>query len=95
MSFQIMEGKIAWEDAAGKLLAEALLPTAYGCIALLHRVYVDETLRGQGIASRLMDEVVRYLKERGLMVCPTCPYARAWFDRHPEYAGLVTSLPIL
>ena len=95
MKFEAVEGRIFCEDENGKLLAEAVLPTAYGCIALLHHVFVDEQLRGQGAASMLMEEVVRYLKERGLMVCPTCPYAAAWFDRHPKYAGLVTSLPIL
>ncbi len=95
MEFQQTEGRIFCEDQTGRLLAEALLPTAYDCIALLHHVFVDESLRGQGAASRLMDEVVCYLKASGLLVCPTCPYARAWFDRHPEHAFLVTELPIL
>ena len=95
MQFQQTDGRIFCEGPDGRLLAEATFPTAYGCIALLNHVFVDESLRRQGAASRMMEEIVRTLKEQGLLVCPTCPYAEAWFARHPEHAQLLTEMPIL
>jgi predicted GNAT family acetyltransferase len=45
---------------------------------------VRPELEGQGIAGRLFDEMVKYAREKGYKVIPTCSYPLAKFRRHPE-----------
>mgnify|MGYP000932880677 CR=1 FL=1 len=45
---------------------------------------VRPELEGQGIASRLFDEMVSYTRENGYKVKPTCPYIQVKFRRDPE-----------
>ncbi|MBV9990732.1 MAG: N-acetyltransferase [Alphaproteobacteria bacterium] len=41
-------------------------------------------LRGKGTAGRLMEAIAAHARMQGLKIVPTCPYAIAWFRRHPE-----------
>lgn len=47
-------------------------------------------LRGKGTAGRLMDGIAALARENGFKIVPTCPYAVAWFRRHPEAADVLT-----
>jgi uncharacterized protein len=47
-------------------------------------------LRGKGSAGRLMEGIAALARENGFKVVPTCPYAVAWFRRHPEAADVLT-----
>ncbi len=58
-----------------------------GIIEIYHTL-VPEELRGQGIASIIMNEVVRYVSENGLKVVPTCSYARKIFEKDENRALL-------
>lgn len=58
-----------------------------GVIEIFHTL-VPEELRGQGIASIIMNEVVRYVSENGLKVVPTCSYARKIFESDENRALL-------
>ncbi|HEY3495834.1 MAG TPA: GNAT family N-acetyltransferase [Polyangiaceae bacterium] len=42
---------------------------------------VDESLRGQGIARRLLDTAVAWARSTGTRVRATCPYAKAQFEK--------------
>lgn len=58
------------------------------CFRLNH-TFVDPSLRGQNIASRLTEEVVAYARKNALKLLPVCPYLVQWFARNPEkVAGL-------
>ncbi|WP_062228303.1 GNAT family N-acetyltransferase [Aureimonas frigidaquae] len=53
--------------------------------------YVPESLRGQGIAEKLLDYAVDFARQKGKKVVPACSYVRAQFERHPDkYADLAT-----
>lgn len=45
---------------------------------------VRPELEGQGIASRLFDEMVNFAREKGYKVKPTCPYIDVKFKRDPD-----------
>jgi predicted GNAT family acetyltransferase len=47
-------------------------------------------LRGKGTAARLMEGVVALARMRGFKIIPRCPYAEAWFRRHPEAQDVLT-----
>ena len=46
-------------------------------------------LRGKGTAGRLMDGITALARANGCKIRPTCPYAVAWFRRHPESADVL------
>ena len=41
-------------------------------------------LRGKGTAGRLMDGIAALARVQNYKIVPTCPYAVAWFKRHPD-----------
>jgi hypothetical protein len=56
---------------------------------VIPHVEAPPALRGTGAAGRLMTGVLGIVRDRGLKVVPTCPYAAAFIRRHPEYQDLV------
>ena len=48
---------------------------------LVEHTKVDESLRGQGIARRLLDTLVAWARANAQRVSATCPYARAQFEK--------------
>ncbi|MEO8464247.1 MAG: GNAT family N-acetyltransferase [Gammaproteobacteria bacterium] len=54
-----------------------------------HHTFVPQALRGGGIASQLTAFALRYARENGLKVRPTCPFVARYLTRHPEFQPLV------
>jgi predicted GNAT family acetyltransferase len=54
-----------------------------------NHTYVPPALRGGGIASQLTDHALRYAREHGYKVVPSCPFVAVYIERHPEYRDLV------
>ncbi|MBQ4250020.1 MAG: N-acetyltransferase [Clostridia bacterium] len=70
-------------DENGRLIAEITFP-ARGGDAVIDHTFTDPSLRGQGVADRLVRAAVKEIKARGLTPRATCSYAARWFERHPE-----------
>ena len=51
--------------------------------------YTPIKMRGRGIASSLMQALVKYAREQGYHVVPSCSYAADWFDRHAEESDVI------
>ncbi len=60
-------------------------PTHYA----LPYVEAAPALRGTGAANRLMEGVVAHARAENMKLLPVCGYAVAWFNRHPQHAGLL------
>jgi len=91
MDFTRNENQIALFSETGSLLAEVTFPytdETQSTVEVDH-TFVDTSLRGQGIAGKLMSEIADELEKRDLKAVPTCSYAVSWFEKHPEYAHLV------
>lgn len=55
-----------------------------------HRPHLcGRSLRGQGVADRLVRAAADQIRGEGRKARPVCSYARAWFDRHPEEGDLL------
>ncbi len=61
-----------------------------GDIVTIPHVEAPMELRGKGTASRLMEGIVGLARADGFKIVPSCPYAVAWFQRHPETADILT-----
>ena len=49
---------------------------------------VREAYGGQGIAGKLVDEVFRQARTRGMKILPLCSYAAKVMQENPEYSDL-------
>ena len=50
---------------------------------------VPEQIGGRGVAGQLTRAAFEHAREEGLNVRPSCPYAAAWVQRHPEFSQLL------
>ena len=66
---------------AGAEVGEVTFPERDG-IYVINHTYVDESLRGQGIASELVRRAVEEIERRGARVTATCSYAQLWLARN-------------
>ena len=55
----------------------------------INHTFVDDSLRGQGIAGQLMERCVAQLRAAGLKTRTSCTYAANWFAKHPDQADLL------
>ncbi|MEG2455701.1 MAG: GNAT family N-acetyltransferase [Oscillospiraceae bacterium] len=79
---------------AGRVMAEVTFPLdADGTVHITH-TFVDDSLRDQGIAGRLMLEACTQIRREGLKVTPVCSYSVRWFKSHPEQADILAYPPI-
>ena len=89
MEFRHNKNQIALYSEAGDLLAEITFPNIDETTVNVNHTFVDSSLRGQGIAGKLMQEPITELEASKLKAVPTCSYAQGWFEKHPEYGYLV------
>ncbi|WP_353129416.1 GNAT family N-acetyltransferase [Parapedobacter pyrenivorans] len=55
----------------------------------VYHTEVDTAYEGRGFAKLLLNKLVSYARENGLMIVPLCPYVHTQFKRHPqEYADV-------
>ncbi len=88
MEFQKGPGRVFALGEDGSLLAEITFPVQGG-VAVIDHTFVHESLRGQGVAGRLMEEAVACIRRQGLKAKPVCSYAISWLEKHPEHRDLL------
>ena len=89
MKLSHQPNRIFAADDEGKLLAEIDFPDAGEGLVQITHTFVDPSLRGQGVASQLVQAAAEQLRRQGKKAIPICSYAKAWFERHSEYADLL------
>lgn len=89
MNFQHEDNRIFLLDEEGKVIAEVTFPALKDDVVNIESTFVDSSLRGQGIASKLMMELAKKLRAENKKALISCPYAVQWFDRHEEYKDVV------
>ena len=81
MEFKKEENRIYLEDENGKVLAEIEFEKLEDNSYNIYHTFVDESLRGQGIASKLVEVAVNEIESRGAKVKASCSYAKAWIEK--------------
>jgi predicted GNAT family acetyltransferase len=67
----------------GRRLAEMTYSRTNGSLVIVDHTHVDASLKGQGLARRLLDTLVTWARETNTKVMATCPYASAQFAKDP------------
>lgn len=52
---------------------------------IIDHTEVDPRYEGQGLGKQLVAGAVEFARERGIKILPLCPFARAVFDKTPDY----------
>jgi uncharacterized protein len=58
-------------------------------VIVANHTYVDEALRGQQVAKKLLDVLVSYARENNLKIRPLCSYVVKAFERYEEYQDII------
>ncbi|MBQ0138181.1 MAG: N-acetyltransferase [Kurthia sp.] len=62
-----------------------------GDIMVVDHTFVDDSLRGQGIAKQLVDKVAAYARQENFKIEPVCSYVVAQFERSTAYDDIKVS----
>lgn len=89
MEFITTSNHIYASDEAGNTIAEITFPLKYKGVVDIDHTFVDDSLRGQGVAGQLVEAAAQYLRANRLKAVVTCPYAKKWFEKHPEYEDIL------
>jgi len=77
------------DNEQGRTIAEVTFPEVKDGVVDINHTFVDEALRGQGIAGKLMKEAAEHLRKENKKAILTCPYAVGWFDKNKEYDDIL------
>ena len=94
MNFIAEENRIYLNDENGELVAEVLFPALSDTTVDITRTFVDESLRGQGVAGKLMGAAARQLRAQGKKAVLTCPYAIKWFEKNSDFSDILSGADI-
>jgi uncharacterized protein len=94
MNFIYETNRIFAKDETGKIIAEVTFPDRSETIVEITRTFVDDSLRGQGVASKLLGAVASKLRSEHKRAYPTCSYAVKWFENHPDEQDIVSDKPL-
>lgn len=78
--FKSEKGRFYLEDDNNKMIAEITYEYLNDHVIDVDHTFVDSSLRGQGIARKLVDEVVLMARKDNLKIKPTCPYVVRVFE---------------
>lgn len=56
-----------------------------------HHTWVDDSLRGQGVARQLLDVLVDFSRKNNLKIIPTCSYIELMFRRDKHLSDVTIS----
>ena len=85
MNFTTEKNRIYYE-ADGKLLAEITFIDSDENSMTINHTFVDDSLRGQGIASQLVQAAVNEIKKQKKHVKASCSSAVNCLAKHPDAA---------
>lgn len=92
MNYIYEENRIYAKREDNLLLAEVTFPARDETRVNVDHVYVDQSLRGQGIASKLMFLAYDYIKSKNLLIVAKCPYAISWFKKNEDFQDIVINV---
>ncbi len=82
MDFIKDDNRIYLEGDDKKTIAEITFYEIEDGVYNIDHTFVDDSLRGQVIGSKLVEEAVNYIKGKGAKVQATCPFAKKWLDEN-------------
>jgi predicted GNAT family acetyltransferase len=89
VNFLYESNRVYLENENHHMIAEVTFPEVQEGVVEINHTFVDDCLRGQGVASQLLQHAVEQIEKQGKKVIPTCSYAVSWFAKHPQWNHLL------
>ncbi len=71
-------------------LAEMTYSKAGDKLIIIDHTEVSDVLRGKGAGKQLVQAAVEYARSNQLKILPLCPFAKAVFDKTPEFTDVLS-----
>ena len=84
MEFKKENNRIFLEDENKKVIAEIDFEEIENGVFNIYHTFVDESLRGKGIASKLVQEAINEIELRNGVAQATCTYAKKWLEQNKQ-----------
>lgn len=55
-------------------------------LVIADHTFVPDTMRGGGVGGKLVERLVADARKGGFRIIPQCPFVKAQYQRHPEWA---------
>jgi predicted GNAT family acetyltransferase len=78
-------GRVPGHDEA----AELTYSRAGSGLLVADHTFVPDSLRGTGAGRALAERLVADARAGGYRIHPLCPFVRAQFEKHPDWAGIL------
>jgi predicted GNAT family acetyltransferase len=69
--------------------AEMTYSRASATLIIIDHTSVPDALRGRGVGPVLVQRAVEDARREGFKILPLCPFAKAQFERHPEWRDVL------
>ncbi len=84
MEFITQAHRIFLEGADGKLLAEVTFPETENGVYCIDHTFVDDALRGQGVAAQLVERACSEIRRQGGIATASCSYAQRYLEKQKD-----------
>ena len=71
--------------------AELTLSRASPVLVIADHTLVPDSMRGMGVGKALVERLIADARSEGFKIIPLCPYVKAQYERHPEWADVMQS----
>ena len=61
-------------------------------VILIDKVIVGESFRGQGIANKLMEQMVDVAEAENKRIKPICSFAVRWFEKNKKFSYIIVKI---
>ena len=82
MEFKISENEINGINEKGEVMARITYKQIEDGVYNIDHTFVDESLRGQKIAQKLVELAIKEIEKKNGKVVATCSYARHYLEKH-------------
>lgn len=72
-----------------EIAAEMVYTTPSEDKMIIEQMEVDDVLRGEDVGYELVFAGVEYARHHGLKIIPTCEFAKAVFDKKPDFQDVL------
>lgn len=90
MTFE-KSGHMFYHGPENHPLAKIVFKPAEAGVIIATSTVVDPSLRGQGIAKKLLDHLADYARQEGLKIRPECSYVVKAFERYTDYEDVMAN----
>ena len=80
-----------WRVNVDGHVAEMTYSRASDQLIIIDHTEVPDALRGRGVGQALVLRAVEDARREGFRIIPLCPFAKAQFERHPEWRDVHSS----